>query len=250
MDFFRGLGFVLMFMQHTVFDLRHVFGLDFFPFQDTVWFMDWIRPVILVLILLVSGISCTFSRNNFKRAGQTALYALGVTLAFELISYFLQMEMHVYFNVFHLVAVSVFFYALLAKAEDHIPQDPRKDWRSLLLFILGAIVLYLGTAAAKSPYLSHNNLLFLGLYSRDVPSMADYLPMFPWFGMFLIGAGIGRIFYRTRKTLLSEKHVSRLAKWGRPLNFIGRHPLLIYAVHQPIILGILWLILTLTGVIG
>ncbi len=156
LDFARGLGFVLMFMQHTVFDLRHVFGLDFFPFQDTVWIMDWIRPVILVLILLASGISCTFSRNNFKRAGQTALYALGVTLAFELVSYFGQMDMHVYFNVFHLVALSSLFYALLAKAEELIPEEPARDSRSLLLFILGAVTLYLGTAVQRSPYLSHN----------------------------------------------------------------------------------------------
>ncbi len=247
LDFFRGLAFVLMFIQHAFFDLRHVLGQDVLAFQDTAWFMDWLRPIILLFILLVSGISCTFSRNNFKRAGILLLYALGVTLAFELVSYFGQMSMHVYFNVFHLLTVGIFLYAVITVREKAVPEDARKDRISLLLLVFGVVCLYLGTAVERTPYLSHNYLLFLGLRAARVPAMADYLPIFPWFGIFLVGAAIGRRFYRSRVTLLTPTAVRGMATWGRPFNFIGRHPLLIYAIHQPLILAALWGILKLMG---
>ena len=79
--------------------------------------------------------------------------------------------------------------------------------------------------------------------ARDLPGMADYLPLFPWFGMFLIGAAIGRLFYRDRQSLLPQGWTKPLTLWGRPLLFLGRHPLTVYVVHQPLLLLLIWLIL-------
>lgn len=243
LDFLRGLAIVLMMGHHTIYDLRHIFGLNILAFQDTVWFMDWIRPVILLLFLTVSGVSSTFSRDNFKRGLRLLAFAISFSLAMELVSYFGQMEMHVYFNVFHLLALGILFYSLVTRGEKKQTQREGKDWRSLLLLVLGIIFLYLGSAVAKSPYLEHDYLMFIGLYSRDLPGMADYLPLFPWFGMFLIGAAIGRLFYRDRQSLLPQGWTKPLTLWGRPLLFLGRHPLTVYVVHQPLLLLLIWLIL-------
>lgn len=299
LDFLRGLAIVLMIGHHTIFDLRHIYGLDILAFQDTVWFMDWIRPVILFLFLTVSGISCSFSRNNFRRGIKLLLFALGVTAAFELVSHFSAFEMHVYFNVFHLLTLGIFFYALLTLGESRgrsgqnsgpnslsppsglepadrgqsaepagpaapaepagpaapgralgngpVLSDPARDWRSLLLLILSMLFLYYGSAAAKSPPLTHNLFYIFGLYRSDFPPMGDYLPLFPWFGMFTLGAAIGRLFYREKKSLCPPPLHRGLKKWGRPLLFFGRHPLLIYALHQPLLIGLIGLILKLSG---
>lgn len=258
LDFFRGTAILLMIVHHFMFDLRHVFGLDVLAFQDTVWFMDWIRPVILYLFLTVSGISCSFSRNNFKRALRTGLFALGITLTFEAVSYLSKSEMHIYFNVFHLVTLGILFYAFLtfrenkASAQEEAGRVSEEgavsfDRKALFLMLLGMVTLYLGTAAAESPFLEHNCFLIFGLYSRDVPGMADYLPIFPWFGMFLIGAAAGRIFYKKKKSLLSSETARKMEVYGRPLAFMGRHPLWLYALHQPIMLGIMAAVLKLLG---
>lgn len=260
LDALRGLAILLMAAHHFIFDLRHIFGLDVLAFQDSVWFMDWIRPVILFLFLTVSGISSAFSRNNFKRALRLLLFSLAVTLAFELVSYFTAYEMHVWFNVFHLLTLGVFFYALLTAGENKRARreretaDPaaafvrgRRGRITGFLLLLGMLFLYYGYAVANTPYLEHNYFFIFGLHRPDIPPMGDYLPMFPWFGMFLLGAAAGRIFYPERKSLLCCGPRRLLLGPGRPLLFLGRHPLLIYALHQPLLLLLIGIVLKAAG---
>lgn len=247
LDFLRGLAILLMAGHHTIFDIRHIYGQNVIAFQDTVWFMDWIRPVILFLFLTVSGISCSFSRNNFKRALRVGLFAAALTVVMELVSWFSHTEMHVWFNVFHLLTLGILFYALLTLSEAAVPEDNTKDWRSFLLIILGMLFLYYGTAAAETPRLGHNYLFILGLYADTLPGQADYLPLFPWFGMFLLGAACGRLFYRKKKSLWSQPLRRLTVTAGRPILFLGRHPLAVYAVHQVLLLSVIGLILKLAG---
>jgi uncharacterized membrane protein len=65
----------------------------------------------------------------------------------------------------------------------------------------------------------------------------DYEPIFPWFGMVLIGMGLGDYLYpegiqRFALPLLPQSAI-------RMLSFPGRHSLLIYLAHQPIIILLL-----------
>ncbi len=64
----------------------------------------------------------------------------------------------------------------------------------------------------------------------------DYFPLFPWLGIFLIGSALGKSVYASRKSLLP---------WTMPRTFVnwaGRHALVIYIAHQPVIMGVLSLI--------
>jgi uncharacterized membrane protein len=74
--------------------------------------------------------------------------------------------------------------------------------------------------------------------------MADYMPLFPWLGVFLIGCVIGRICYKDKKTLFTGRGKVMKAI-ARPVEFIGRHSLIIYLVHQPLVYAILFLIFML-----
>jgi len=64
----------------------------------------------------------------------------------------------------------------------------------------------------------------------------DYFPLFPWFGIFSSGAALGKSLYAERRSLIP----------GRlPVTFVnlaGRHSLLIYIVHQPVILACLYVL--------
>ena len=70
------------------------------------------------------------------------------------------------------------------------------------------------------------------------PEMAwgDFFPIFPWLFVFLAGAFLGRYVKEGRfPPFLYKTHIRALA-------FVGRHSLLIYLAHQPLLFGILTLI--------
>jgi uncharacterized membrane protein len=80
-------------------------------------------------------------------------------------------------------------------------------------------------------------LLPLGLMPQHFRT-ADYFPLLPWFGIFLIGICAGNTFYRDGERRFSLRLTA--TRITRPLAFIGRNSLLIYLVHQPVIIGILF----------
>jgi len=67
LDALRGLALFMMFLHHFIFDLRYIFGLDVFAWQESWWFINLLRPLFLNVFLVVSGISSSFSRSNTRR---------------------------------------------------------------------------------------------------------------------------------------------------------------------------------------
>ncbi len=88
-------------------------------------------------------------------------------------------------------------------------------------------------------------LEWLGL-GRSVPVTNDYVPVFPWFGFVLLGLAGGR---QLRSTAARVGPVA--AGWsnpvGRVLIWSGRRSLIIYLLHQPLLLGGLILLVQVTG---
>ena len=84
----------------------------------------------------------------------------------------------------------------------------------------------------------------IGFTIAGIPSQADYMPLFPWLGIFLLGCVIGRTCYKEKKTLFPSADKTMKAI-SRPVEFIGRHSLIIYLVHQPVVYGILYVIFLL-----
>jgi uncharacterized membrane protein len=82
-------------------------------------------------------------------------------------------------------------------------------------------------------------LLPFGIYSPAFWSV-DYTPLFPWFGMVLIGLGVGEYLYSGG---VRQFPIRPLPDYiTRPLTFLGRHSLVIYLVHQPVIILLLGLL--------
>lgn len=75
---------------------------------------------------------------------------------------------------------------------------------------------------------------YLGFLSSDFAS-SDYVPLIPWIFLFFVGYFLFRIFEKNH--LLH----SLSAFSFKPLEFIGRHALIIYVIHQPLIYGALYL---------
>ena len=74
----------------------------------------------------------------------------------------------------------------------------------------------------------------LGLHPLIFAS-ADYYPLLPWIFLFLAGYWLGEAFLQRRvPEFCYREHLPALG-------WIGRHALIIYLVHQPVVYGVLWI---------
>jgi uncharacterized membrane protein len=91
---------------------------------------------------------------------------------------------------------------------------------------------YFTTLRAPFPW-----LVSVGVAQTGV-EMVDYYPLLPWGGAALLGVACGRICYPHGRRRLALPDLGPLAPI-RGLRFLGRHSLLIYLLHQPVLLGAL-----------
>ena len=227
-DATRGIAILMMVLFHTVFDLNFFMIL---PVNISTGFWRWFAMATASLFLLVVGISLVVSRARsaaklsgfaltkkflFRGAG---IFALGllVTLATWLYLH----EGFILFGILHLIGVSVILSVLFFRFGKY-------NILLGLLFIAGGF--FIGTL--QGPVW----LLPLGIYPSSFTSV-DYTPLIPWFGVVLAGLGVGEFLYSGGVRQFTVPHLpDRIVQ---PLSFLGRYSLVIYLVHQPIIILLL-----------
>ena len=243
LDLLRGFALFMMILMHFAWDVRYEFKVDTFAFLDADWFWAFVHPFFIVIFVGVSGVCCTFSKNNLFRGLKLLAVAAGLSLATWLIFTFLKIPCLIIFNVLAMLAVSILLYSLIEFIEKKTKADPKAT--NALLGFGGALIAALGTNIDRMDYAT-DNLIFLpvGFVMSSMPYMADYMPLIPWVGVFLIGCLVGRICYSDRKSLLTAKNKTASIICA-PFEFCGRHSLIIYLVHQPIVYGILYVIFML-----
>lgn len=236
LDFLRGFAIIMMILHHFIFDLRHILGLDVFAWQDTDFFRFWIRSPFLFVFLFVSGICCSFSRNNFKRALRIFLVGILLSLIFYGVSAFSEEDMYVIFNVVHLLAVGIFLFAVM----DKIFRKPLCISHVKYFAAISVLILWLEYPLNRIKFSA--NIFLSPLHGTFVSGigMADYLPIVPWLGFFFFGVFFGILYYGEKTTLFPgapEKLVAAL----KPVTFVGRYAIYFYVFHQPVLLGVLFL---------
>jgi len=244
LDALRGLAIIMMILHHLIYDLRYVIGLDVFAWQDSNFFIDWIRAPFVFIFLFVSGICCSFSKNNFLRSLKMAIVAVLFSGVFFAVSVITDSEMYVYFNVLHLLALGTLGYALLSYLEK---KHSLKNINAILIF---AGVIFLWIAYPLSRLDPSYNPFLLPLFEGFAAGvgMADYMPLAPWFGMFIFGALFGRLYYQNKQTRFPNCHAN-IRTAIIPFEFVGRNSLMFYLFHQPVLLALLYL-LQFLGIIG
>ena len=246
LDLLRGVAIVMMMFMHFSYDVRYEFGCDVFSYLYKGWFWTFVHPVIIVLFVGLSGICCTFSRNNLKRGLKLLAVAMAFTVVTSFITYKIGIECLILFNVLHMLAVSTLVYALLSFIESKTKIT--RDQMSLVMLLLGVWITM--TNNNLNYYYDHmtSNMIFypFGIEIKGAPSVADYMPLVPWLGVFLICAAAGRVLYKEKKTLFPGT-AKAVRKITAPLEFMGRHSLIIYLVHQPVMYGVLYVIFMIAG---
>jgi len=221
-DALRGLAILAMVAYHFCFDLQH-FGVTRWDFhRDPLWLNA--RTMILSSFLLIAGVSLvladrdTASRARFWRhAGIILACAVAVSAA----SYALFPASWIWFGVLHAIFVSLILSRPLVR-------------RPALALFIGACVIAAGNFITH-PLFNGRALGWLGFMTAK-PHTEDYVPLFPWTGVLLLGIAGGHALMRAE-----FRPIAFAAKWPRAMAWLGRHSLATYMVHQPLLLGLLFL---------
>ncbi len=236
----RGLAVISMVIYHLYFDLVYFYGVDFGKLIDTVF--DWWQPFIAGTFIFVSGIAANYSKNSFKRGVSCFFIGMAFTFATAIIT----PEAPIYFGVLHLLGVCMMIYGFIGRFTSCIP------WViGLVIFML----LYFLTINVHNGYMGFNRLFTIDmpdfLYNARLffplgfpsPTFAslDYFPLLPHFMLFMAGSSLGVLF----KSGGAAKGMYMVRFSG--LAFIGRHALLVYILHQPVLIVILELVFKCLG---
>ena len=245
LDMLRGFSIFMMILHHFAYDLRYILGYDVFPFigGNCVWFWAFLHPFFIMLFVGISGVCCQFSRNNFKRALKLGLVAIAFSAATITADHFMDLGCAIYFNVLHMLTVATLLFALFDHAERKKTDSRDSRGGSMVLCTIVILCFYIFNALQSYQYTFKSKWVFiLGLMphpSVDELVMGDELALFPWLGVFFAGVLIGRFVYKNKETLFpnTPKPVLTAVK---PFEWIGRNSLLVYLIHQPVLLGILY----------
>lgn len=239
-DEIRGLAVFCMIFYHAFYVFDSFFAWEW---ADALFkFFMPVQPFFAGIFIFICGISCTLSRNNFKRG--TIL--LGVALGFTLVTAVIMpklgfIDCEIYFGILHFLSVSIIIYALFSKFLSRI--SPAAG--AILCAVLYPFMSNIGngflsygelfTLRIPDVLYESNLLMPLGIYSESFYS-ADYFPLFPDIFIFLSGVFAG--FYFARKGYPEWACTQKIPFFG----LLGRIALPIYVVHMPIVYALGYII--------
>ncbi|NJR13442.1 MAG: DUF1624 domain-containing protein [Phyllobacteriaceae bacterium] len=85
----------------------------------------------------------------------------------------------------------------------------------------------------------HAALQFIGLYAVP-PVSNDFVPVFPWLSAGLVGIAAAQLAL-AQDWLTGSQRGGPDAGLPRALQWLGRRSLIVYLVHQPVLIGLVWL---------
>ena len=229
LDTIRGLALLSMICYHAAWDLVYLFGADW-PWYHSAAAHIWQQSICWTFLLL-SGYCWSLGRRQLRRGLTVFLCGALITA----VTWFFMPGNLVYCGVLTLLGASSMLLVPLAPALERVPAQAGAA---------GSFLLFLVTRDVNAGFLGFEGMRFAalpaGLYRDHLTALpgfppadffsTDYFSLFPWFFLFLTGWFL----FRLRPEEVRE--IRRV-----PLvTAMGRHSLLIYMLHQPVVYGLLW----------
>lgn len=240
LDEVRGTAVFCMVLYHGFFHVGVTFG--YLWGEKLLNFFMPAQPFFAGLFIFISGISCRLSRSNTLRGFRL----LGIAAALSFVSIVLCPligldRLGIWFGILHLLSVSMLIFSAAQPVIDKIPPQ----WGILICTLLYVFTADIGEGVLRIGELlrfelpavlyEHNFLFPFGIYSNTFFS-ADYFPIFPHLFLFLAGSYAG--VYASRGLFPRQCY----SLHSPALSWLGRHALVIYVAHQPLIIGLIYLV--------
>ena len=234
-DVARGIAIMMVVLYHLMYDLDNLGG---YRIESTSGFWKVFADTSAFAFVFLAGLSLSLSyvRASASRRSDRELfgkylqrgtrifsYGILITLVFWALSFGT-----VIFGILHLIGVSIVLAYPFVKL--------RLPNLLLGLSVIGVGV-YMRSTDVSAAGAAGIFLAPLGVVPEGV-FMPDYRPLLPWFGVVLLGLFLGNVVYgkQARKAPPSTEGPA----YAKPVGFLGRHTLLIYLVHQPVLITALW----------
>jgi uncharacterized membrane protein len=231
LDAVRGLAVVMMILYHLFVDLSFlgISGPD--PFSGPLKVFGLATASLFILVAGVSAhIKAERTINNrrwylsfLKRGMELIFIGFGITLVTY---WFLNGEGYVLFGILHLIGLSLlltpFFYRL-----------GRYN-------IIPVVCIFLYSWFFILPF-GPLWMVPTGIHPAEFVSV-DYTPVIPWMSVFLIGFLSGGFLFPYGNHRWDLKIKAEKIRYFLPFIITGRHSLIIYLVHQPLLVLILMLL--------
>lgn len=214
-----------MIAYHGCYDLNYFAWIHIDMMGDARW-IAW-RTAIVAQFLFLVGVSQALraaaapdgARINLRRWAQIAACAALVSAS----SAYLFGARWIWFGVLHYVALAQLLLAPLARRE-------AASWA------LGIGALIVG-CNVQLPLFAPDALSWIG-FSPVKPATEDFVPLLPWSGVVLLGIAAALGWQRSQGALAQRLRGPLRAAWRAPA-LLGRWPLTVYMLHQPILFGLL-----------
>ena len=228
-DSFRGIAIIMMIAFHVLYDLTYLRGIDF-SVSSGFWFI--FGRITAVMFLFLVGISLSISYNRIRKTMATdqitikyikrgvKVFALGLLITIT--TWFTIPDAFIFFGVLHLIGVAIVLTRPLLS-------------RTYLNLGLGLAIITIGLYLSPLIF-PFEELAVLGFQYASLYTF-DYFPILPWFGVVLLGLFAGNI-----TGIYKKKPIESSNTIIKALSFLGRHSLVIYLLHQPILIGLILLI--------
>lgn len=239
LDFIRGINLISMILFHACWDLEYMFDIRVPGYTGTfgsIW-----QKCICITFIIISGMCSSFG-TNMKNKIKRGVIILICGYIVSTVVFIFTPESPIHFGILTFMGFAMILFALL--------EPVLKKINPYEMAVVGLTLYYMLRHASRRvldiffggpvllPKAMYKNMFtaFLGFPPSGFIS-SDYFPVVPWIFMYAVGFALGII--------LKKKGV--LDKLKKPektiFNNIGKHTLIIYMLHQPIIYGVLWLIL-------
>lgn len=157
-----------------------------------------------------------FGRRFATIAGAAGLVTVGTWFALP--------EAFIFFGILHSIAAASLIGLCFLRAP-------------VWLTVATAAFVFIAPDLLSSPAFNTPWLYWLGL-STEVRPTLDYLPVLPWASPTLMGVALGRL----AQDRDLWRHLPAPPPRAEVLAWPGRHSLAIYLIHQPILIGAIWLV--------
>ena len=236
MDELRGFAVFCMVFYHGFYTLAFLMGQSWGEWLYR-FFMP-AEPWFAGLFIFIAGISSNLTHSNLVRG----VKLLGVALLVTLATAIAVPEELIVFGILHFLSVCMIAFGLLQLLRRRLgrtEEPPFRLWPVVVCAVLFIVTRYLASGYLQIPFVLR---VFLpsGWYQAWLAplgppgpgfSSADYFPLLPWCFVFAAGTVVGRL-----------AKAGKFPAWTYPsrvpfFSFLGRHALLIYVLHQPVIYG-------------
>jgi uncharacterized membrane protein len=222
LDLIRGFAISVMIIFHLLWDLEYygISQLDRQFYHYGVYF----PPIFFCLVGICLVISAHRKTKNQLLLRGFIIFLLGIGIS--ILSYLIIPEKPVTFGVLHCIGLSIILCVFFLKY----------SWYNVFLapvFFAGGYLVNM--FPIENPTVIH---LAVGLHQSSIYRYTvDYFPLLPWFGVFVLGLGIGNLLYKDgiRQFYFPEIHFKPI----KAVSWMGKHSLYVYLAHQPIIAGVL-----------